>query len=424
MKAAIYEKYRSILRAELITAEGCTEPIAVAYAAAKARDVLGAFPENLSLVCSGNVIKNVMGVTIPHSGGRRGMDVAAILGALGGNADRALEVLDDVTEEQIARIDPLLRSGFCRCSLAEGVEKLYIGVTATRGNDSAFVEIRLHHTNITRIYRNGEVLFDATAQTTDEIDRSCLDLHDILGYAAEEDMDVLRTLLCGQIEKNTAISREGLSRPYGAQVGRCLLEAAAEDDRHTRICAAAAAASDARMGGCAMPVVINSGSGNQGIAVSVPVIEYARQNDVEEGRLIRALAVSNLVSLSVKRYIGALSAFCGVVCAASGAGAAITWLRGGDENEVAMTIVNSLGTISGMVCDGAKPSCAAKIAAAVRVALMADEMSRRGCAFQAGEGIISGNIEDTIRRIGILGKEGMYETDNVILRMMLDRSTV
>ena len=424
MKTAIYEKYRGILRSELITAEGCTEPIAVAYAAAKARQVLGEFPENLSLVCSGNVIKNVMGVTIPHSGGRRGMDVAAILGTIGGNADRALEVLDDVTEEQIARIDPLLRSGFCRCSLAEGVEKLYIGVTATRGSDSAFVEIRLHHTNITRIYRNGEVLFDATAQTTDEIDRSCLDLHDILGYAAEEDMDVLRTLLCGQIEKNTAISREGLSRPYGAQVGRCLLEAAAEDDRHTRICAAAAAASDARMGGCAMPVVINSGSGNQGIAVSVPVIEYARQNDVEEERLIRALAVSNLVSLSVKRYIGALSAFCGVVCAASGAGAAITWLRGGDENEVAMTIVNSLGTISGMVCDGAKPSCAAKIAAAVRVALMADEMSRRGCVFQAGEGIISANIEDTIRRIGILGKEGMYETDNVILRMMLDRSTV
>ena len=314
MKAAIYEKYRSILRAELITAEGCTEPIAVAYAAAKARQVLGEFPENLSLVCSGNVIKNVMGVTIPHSGGRRGMDVAAILGTIGGNADRALEVLDDVTEEQIARIDPLLRSGFCRCSLAEGVEKLYIGVTATRGSDSAFVEIRLHHTNITRIHRNGEVLFDASAQETVEIDRSCLDLHDILGYAAEENMDTLRDILSGQIKKNTAISREGLANPYGAQVGRCLLKANPED-AHTRICAAAAAASDARMGGCAMPVVINSGSGNQGIAVSVPVIEYARQNDVEEERLIRALAVSNLVSLSVKRYIGALSAFCGVVCA-------------------------------------------------------------------------------------------------------------
>ena len=177
-----------------------------------------------------------MGVAIPHSGGRRGMDVAAILGALGGNADRALEVLDDVTEEQVARIDPLLRSGFWRCSLAEGAEKLYIGVTATRGSDSAFVEIRLHHTNITRIHRNSEVLFDASAQETVEIDRSCLDLHDILGYAADENMDTLRDILCGQIKKNTAISREGLANPYGAQVGRCLLKANPED-AHTRICA-------------------------------------------------------------------------------------------------------------------------------------------------------------------------------------------
>ncbi len=259
MKPAYYEKYRSILLSELIAAEGCTEPIAVAYAAAMARKVLGAFPESLSLVCSGNVVKNVMGVTIPHSGGRRGVDVAAIIGALGGSADRALEVLDDVTEEQIAQIDPLLHAGFCRCSLAEGVEKLYIAVTVLRGNDSAFVEIRLRHTNITCIRRNGEVLLDTSEQETGEIDRSCLDLHDILDYAAGEDMDVLRSILCSQIEKNTAISREGLAHPYGAQVGRCLLAAAEEDDTHTRICAAAAAASDARMGGCAMPAARRRG---------------------------------------------------------------------------------------------------------------------------------------------------------------------
>ena len=423
MKNPVYSQYAAILRSELFAAEGCTEPIAVAYAAAKAREVLGVFPERVLLCCSGNVVKNVMGVTIPHSGGRRGLDVAAAIGVLGGDASRALEVLDHVTDAQIAQIDPLLAGGFCRCTLAENVEKLYISVTAVCGEDSASVEIRLHHTNVTRIVRNGEVLLDTSVCSPADIDQSCLDLHDIIRYAEQEEPATLQSLLRDQIEKNSAISAEGLSRAYGAQVGRCLLRSA-PDDTCTRICAAAAAASDARMGGCAMPVVINSGSGNQGIAVSVPVIEYARQHRVPDERLYRALAISNLVSLSVKRYIGALSAFCGVVCAASGAGAAITWLRGGGESQIAMTVANTLGTISGMVCDGAKPSCAAKIAAAVRVALMADEMSRHGCGFQPGEGIISANIEETIRRIGILGKEGMRETDNVILRMMLDRSAV
>ena len=423
MKNPIYAEYTAILRSELFAAEGCTEPIAVAYAAAKAREVLGTFPEKLLLCCSGNVIKNVMGVTIPHSGGRRGLDVAAALGALAGDASRVLEVLDHVTDAQIAQIDPLLAGGFCRCTLAENVEKLYISVTSVCGEDSASVEIRLHHTNITRVVRNGEILLDTRVHSPTDADRSCLDLHDIIRYAEQEELETLQSLLRDQIEKNAAISAEGLSHAYGAQVGRCLLNAA-PDDTCTRICAAAAAASDARMGGCAMPVVINSGSGNQGIAVSVPVIEYARQHHIPDERLYRALAISNLVSLSVKRYIGALSAFCGVVCAASGAGAAITWLRGGGENQIATTVANTLGTISGMVCDGAKPSCAAKIAAAVRVALMADEMSRHGCGFQPGEGIISANIEETIRRIGILGKEGMRETDNVILHMMLDRSAV
>ena len=423
MKNPVYSQYAAILRSELFAAEGCTEPIAVAYAAAKAREVLGVFPERVLLCCSGNVVKNVMGVTIPHSGGRRGLDVAAAIGVLGGDASRVLEVLDHVTDAQIAQIDPLLAGGFCRCTLAENVEKLYISVTAVCGEDSASVEIRLHHTNVTRIVRNGEVLLDTSVCSPADIDQSCLDLHDIIRYAEQEELATLQSLLRDQIEKNSAISAEGLSRAYGAQVGRCLLRSA-PDDACTRICAAAAAASDARMGGCAMPVVINSGSGNQGIAVSVPVIEYARQHRIPDERLYRALAISNLVSLSVKRYIGALSAFCGVVCAASGAGAAITWLRGGGESQIAMTVANTLGTISGMVCDGAKPSCAAKIAAAVRVALMADEMSRHGCGFQPGEGIISANIEETIRRIGILGKEGMRETDNVILRMMLDRSAV
>ena len=423
MKNPVYSQYTAILRSELFAAEGCTEPIAVAYAAAKAREVLGVFPERILLCCSGNVVKNVIGVTIPHSGGRRGLDVAATIGVLGGDASRVLEVLDHVTDAQIAKIDPLLAGGFCRCTLAENVEKLYISVTAVCGEDSASVEIRLHHTNVTRIVRNGEVFLDTSVCSPVDIDRSCLDLHDIIRYAEEEEPATLQSLLRDQIEKNSAISAEGLSRAYGAQVGRCLLRSA-PDDTCTRICAAAAAASDSRMGGCAMPVVINSGSGNQGIAVSVPVIEYARQYRIPDERLYRALAISNLVSLSVKRYIGALSAFCGVVCAASGAGAAITWLRGGNESQIAMTVANTLGTISGMVCDGAKPSCAAKIAAAVRVALMADEMSRHGCGFQPGEGIISANIEETIRRIGILGKEGMRETDNVILRMMLDRSAV
>ena len=420
MTGELYETYREILRSELIPAQGCTEPIAVAYAAAKAREVLGCFPERLELRCSGNVIKNVMGVTIPRSGGRRGVDTAAILGALGGDPGAELQVLESVRAEHVARLDDLLASGYCRCALEKGVEKLFISVRAFAGGRSALVELQNRHTNITRIERDGEVLLDRPAADEETCRKDALDLDRIFEYAETEDARILRSLLEPQARLNLAIAREGLEHPCGAQVGRTLLTAGG-DNPAVRACALAAAASDARMSGCSLPVVINSGSGNQGITVSVPVAEYARFLGADEEKLCRALAISNLTALLQKRYIGSLSAYCGVVCAACGAGTAITYLLGGSREDMKRTVVNTLGTVSGMVCDGAKASCAAKIAAALNTAILAGEMARKGLVFQPGEGLVFGSAEDTVRSAGILGREGMRETDEVILQLMLSR---
>ena len=420
MTAELYETYREILRSELIPAQGCTEPNAVAYAAAKAREVLGEFPRSLELRCSGNVIKNVMGVSIPHSGGRRGVDTAAILGVLGGDPSAELQVLESVRPEHAARVDELLEAGYCRCALEKGVEKLFISVLARAGEHTALVELRNRHTNITRIQRDGQVLLDRPAEDEETCRKDALDLDHIFEYADTEDGRILRSLLEPQARLNLAIAREGMERPYGAQVGRTLL-AVGGDNTAVRASAMAAAASDARMGGCPMPVVINSGSGNQGITVSVPVAEYARALGADEEKLCRALAISNLTALLQKRYIGSLSAYCGVVCAACGAGTAITYLMGGSREDMKRTVVNTLGTISGMVCDGAKSSCASKIAAALNTAILAGEMARRGLVFQPGEGLVCAEAEDTVRAAGLVGREGMRETDEVILQLMLRR---
>jgi L-cysteine desulfidase len=392
----------------------------VAYTAAKAREALGAEPERLVLRCSGNVIKNVMGVVIPHSGGRRGVDTAAILGALGGDPRAGLEVLETVTQEEIDRVDGLLRAGYCQCTLAKGVDKLFVSVRAEAGGHWALAELESRHTDITRIIRDGEVLFSRPTQSTETIRRDDLTLDDIFTYAETEDIAVLRSLLEPQVRLNRAIAREGLSHAYGARVGQTIL-ARNPQRADVRACAAAAAASDARMGGCSLPVIINSGSGNQGITVSVPVTEYALALGAGEEKLYRALAISNLVSLHQKRYIGTLSAFCGVVCAACGAGTAITYLQGGTRRQMEQTITNTLGTVSGMVCDGAKSSCAAKIATAVRTAILAGEMARSEACFQPGEGLVLDTAEETIRAVGALGRDGMRETDEVVLELMLHR---
>ena len=420
MTGDMYETYREILRSELIPAQGCTEPIAIAYAAAVARKTLGAVPERLELRCSGNVIKNVMGVVIPRSGGRRGVDTAAILGALGGDPEAELNVLESVRPEHVQRLDELLASGYCDCALEKGVEKLFISLQAFAGDHSSLVVVQNRHTNITRIERDGEVLLDHPAVDQQVCRKEALSLDGILDYAETEDLSVLRGLLGSQLQHNLAVAREGLEKPCGAQVGRTLLQSGG-DTAAVRACAMAAAASDARMSGCVMPVVINSGSGNQGIAASVPVAEYARALGAGEEPLFRALAISNLTALLQKKNIGALSAYCGAVCAAAGAGAAVTYLRGGSRAAIKQTVVNTLGTVSGIVCDGAKASCAAKIAAALGAAFLAGDMALAGLGFQPGEGLVFGSAEDTIRAAGTLGREGMRETDEVILRLMLRR---
>ena len=427
MDKKVYDAYVAILKTELVPALGCTEPIAIAFAAAKARDVLGSFPETIRVEASGNIVKNVQGVTVPNSGGLKGIDVAATLGAVGGDAEIGLEVLSKITEEQIKKTKELVDSGFCTCSLVDGKDNLYIRVTAKSGEDTAVVVVSEKHTNIAYVEKNGKVLIDvkSTGVKTDagnEANKSLLSVRDIIRFADEVNIDDVRAVIERQIEYNTARSTEGLAREYGAKVGRTLEKLYDKNDVRVRARAAAAAGSDARMSGCPLPVVINSGSGNQGMTVSLPVIEYAKEWNVPHDKLIRALVLANLIALLQKRYIGSLSAFCGAVCAATGAGCGITYLHGGDEDAVARTITNTLADVGGIVCDGAKPSCAAKIASAVDAAILGFELgSREGVAFKSGEGLVKKSAEDTIRSFGRMGRDGMRSTDTEILHIMLEK---
>ncbi|MGN0314909.1 MAG: serine dehydratase subunit alpha family protein [Fusicatenibacter sp.] len=422
MDKQLYDNYVKILKNELVPALGCTEPIAIAYAAAKAREVLGQMPESIELCCSGNIIKNVKGVKVPNSNGLKGIDVAATLGVVGGCADRELEVLEDVTEEDIEKTKELVAAGFCTCTLKEGVENLYIVARVTAREHSAEVTIVNRHTLISRIVKDGQVLYSIAAheESPEYVDKSLLNVKDILQFAEEVNLEDVREVLERQITMNSTIADEGLAHPYGAQVGRTLLKEYG-DDVKIRARARAAAGSDARMGGCSLPVVINSGSGNQGMTVSLPVIEFAKELKVSEEKLYRALVVSNLIAIHQKKYIGSLSAYCGAVSAACGAGAAITYLYGGDYEDISFTIVNTIANVGGIVCDGAKSSCAAKIASAVDAAIMAHFMGVNHRTFQPGEGIVQEDVEGTIKSMGYIGRVGMKDTDTEILNIMIDR---
>ncbi len=431
--------YSAILNEELVPALGCTEPIAVAYAAARAREILGRMPEGLRVRCSGNIVKNVKGVRVPNTGGLKGIDAAAVAGVVGGDASRRLEVLEGVRPDQLEEVRRLLAEGYCRVSLAEGVENLFIEAEAFDGNDTAVVRIEGSHTNITLAFRNGESVRLPGAPSTETAGTpesrgdaasgprveggalasgaGLLNVRDILEYAETADLGDVEATLSGQIEMNQAIAEEGLTHAWGAQVGKTLLKTRGTDVR-VRAAARPAAGSDARMSGCSLPVVINSGSGNQGMTVSLPVVVYAQELGVPKERLIRALALSNLVAIRQKVLIGKLSAYCGAVSAACGSGAGIAFLRGGGYREIRDTIANTLGNVGGIVCDGAKPSCAAKIATAVEAAILAQDLAFEGRAFADGEGLVSEDVERTIENIGTLGREGMRETDKVILRIM------
>lgn len=426
MNSSIYNNYLNILKCELVPALGCTEPIAIAYAAAKARQVLGCFPSRVEMHCSGNIIKNVKGVTVPNSGGLKGIDIAALLGIIGGNADKALEVLEGITEEHIARAKELAEQNICKCVLVENEANLYIVAKLFSGEQSAEVTIVDTHTNITRIVKNGEVLFEHEVERRcqeKEIDRSQLTVKGILDFANQVAMEDIEEVIGRQVKMNSVIAQEGLDNNYGAQIGKTLMQTRGKSVA-TRACARAAAGSDARMGGCSLPVVINSGSGNQGLTVCLPVVAYAQEWEVSKEKLYRSLVVSNLIAIHQKKYIGSLSAYCGAVSAACGAGAGITYMYGGTYEQVSLTIINTLGNIGGIVCDGAKSSCAAKIASSVDAALMAFNMSVRNKSFLPGEGIIKGDVEETIKSMGYIGRVGMKMTDTEILNIMIDRVDV
>jgi L-cysteine desulfidase len=417
-----YQAYLDILAEELVPAMGCTEPIAIAYAAARARDVLGCRPEKVVIAASNNIVKNVKSVVVPNTGNLRGLEASAAAGIAVGRADRGLEVLADVDESGQQKI----RDFFDQTEIAvvESTSGLVFDliVSVFAGADQASVQISHYHTNIVLIKKNDEIIYEnqdcdevATRQLTD---RSVLSVREILDFAETVAVEDIEALLQVQIDYNMAIAEEGLKGDWGANIGSVLLDSWG-DDIKVRAKALAAAGSDARMSGCDLPVVITSGSGNQGITASVPVIEYARELGSDKETLLRALVVSNLITIHQKTGIGRLSAYCGAVSAGCGAGAGIAWLQGGRFAEIAHTLVNALATVSGIICDGAKPSCAAKIAAAVDAGILGYEMYQRGQQFYGGDGIVTKGVENTIENIGRLGREGMKETDREIIRIML-----
>ena len=417
------EKYTAILSEELVPALGCTEPIALAYASAECRRTLGCFPDAVDAECSGNIIKNVKSVVIPNSGGLKGIEAAVAAGMIGGDSSRGLEVLSSVKESDLPAIRAYLAEKRIKVSLLKTSASLHFIIRMRRGSDEALVEVIHQHTNIVRKERNGEVLFskDSSAENINEAltDRSCLTVADIIGYGESVDIETIAPIIETQIEYNTAICEEGLRNKWGSNIGQYLMDSRSQDFL-TKAKAVAAAGSDARMSGCSLPVVINSGSGNQGITASMPVIVYAEEKGVSHERLVRALAISNLVAIHQKTGIGRLSAYCGAVSAAAGAGAAVTWLEGGDLEAIDDTIVNTLATVSGMICDGAKPSCAGKIAVAVSSALLANRMAMAGRCYRSGEGIVKDDVEKTVSGIGQIASDGMSETDSVILSVMME----
>lgn len=420
MEKQIYDNYLKILKSELIPAMGCTEPIAIAFAAAKARALLGVMPEHMVARCSGNIIKNVKGVNVPNAGGQKGVEVAAILGALAGDANLELEVISKVSAKAVEQVRALNAQKLCVCELEEGVENLFIRIEVSAGAETAAVEVKTKHNHISRMEKNGEVLLEAEdIPAQDNGDKSQLNLKDILEFANTVKIEDVEDLLDRQINCNSAISKEGLDNAWGSQVGRILIKS--DNSLSTQAAARAAAGSDARMNGCALPVVINSGSGNQGITCVMPVVTYAEALNKSHEELCRALVLTDLIALHQKFFIGNLSAYCGAICAGAAAGCGIAYLHEKDYNLIGRTLINALGNVGGVVCDGAKASCAAKIATAVKAGILGFEMASQGQVFPFGEGLVEGDYEQTLRNFGRLGREGMKTTDVEILNMMIGK---
>lgn len=429
MDATTYQDYVNILHEELVPAMGCTEPIAIAYAAAVARQTLGRPAQRMEVEASGNIIKNVKSVFVPNTGGLRGIPAAAAAGMAAGDPALELEVLSSIGEGEQAAIRQYLADTPIAVKLADSPFIFDIAIRAWAGEDSALVRIVNYHTNIVRVERNGQVLKEVEAQAAAEeglTDKSVLTVEGILEFAREAALADVEDAVGRQVRYNTAIAQEGLRGDYGANIGKVLL-ATYGDDVKIRAKAMAAAGSDARMNGCGLPVVIVSGSGNQGLTASLPVVEYAKELGADWETTLRAVLVSDLDTIHLKAEIGRLSAYCGAVSAGCGSGAGIAWLYGREKEpqallkDVSHTIVNALAVDSGIVCDGAKASCAAKIASAVDAGLLGFYMYQNGQQFRGGDGIISKGVEETIRNIGLLATQGMRETDREILDIMTTR---
>lgn len=417
----LWKNFLSIMQEEMVPAMGCTEPIALAFASARAREILGGYPQSIVAKCSGNMIKNVRCVTIPASGGKTGIEMACALGAFAGDASKNMEVLGAVTDEKRDQASAFVEEGKCRVEYLESDIPLHFVIEETLEGDTVSVEIRYDHTNIYRTEKNGVVLYEGSdhAGTSESADRSCLSVETIKEFADEVDLNLVKSLLDREIRFNMDIAYEGMSGDYGLGIGRVIRETYPESVI-TRMRAYAAAASEARMDGCEMPVVINSGSGNQGIASSVPVIVYAREYAIPQEKLYRALVFSSLMTVYQKEFIGKLSAFCGAISASCAAGAAITYICDGTVEQIKNTIDNTLADIPGIICDGAKTSCAAKIASALDAAMLAHSLSMKGKAYAAYTGILKEDAGETISCVGYIGREGMRQTDREIIHVMLE----
>lgn len=415
----IYQIYVQILKEELVTAMGCTEPIAISYAAARARAVLGELPEKIVVKASGSIIKNVKSVVVPNTGGLRGIEAAAAAGVVCGNENRKLEVLSEIESEDIERIKGYLGQADIKVEYQETGRTFDLSVCVYKEHSQACVRITDYHTNIVQIEKNWEFIRDDLKdEKIEKANRDVLSMENIWEFVRCADIEDVKETLDKQIECNMKIAREGIRGNYGANIGSILLKMEG-DSVQVRAKAMAAAGSDARMNGCGLPVVINSGSGNQGITCSVPVLVYGESLNCDIKKIYRALLLSNLTAIYIKAGIGTLSAYCGAVSAGAAAGAGIAYLHGGGYEEIKHTIVNALAIVSGIVCDGAKASCAAKIASSVEAGIVGYYMYLNEQEFCAGEGIVAEGIDRTIENIGILGKEGMKETNKKIIEMMI-----
>ena len=419
----ITSNFLAILEEELIPAMGCTEPIALAYAAARGAQALGSEVESISALCSGNIIKNVRCVRIPNSGGMTGIEAACALGALCGDPDRVMEVLETVTDQGRNKTRDFILGGGCQVEYLDSPIPLHFIIELQGGGNTVMVEVRHSHTNIVRITRNSETILESDTMEEEDAalaDRSDLSVENILAFAEEIDLDRIRPLIDKQITCNMAIAEEGMGGNYGLGIGRAILSTY-PDCVETRLRAYAAAGSEARMEGCDMPVIINSGSGNQGIASSVPLIVYAREKGLPQETLYRGLVFSSLLTVYQKEFIGKLSAFCGAVSASCAAGAAITYMVGGTLQQIKDTIENTLADIPGIICDGAKASCGAKIASALDAAMLAHALAMNGKVYAANTGILRDDASLTIQDVGHIGKVGMRQTDSEIVQMMIHR---